>query len=108
MDKDKLEFSSVRKLIVALNKLIELKASNLEDFIQQKDPDLTVTAKEWDNALKIIDKMPNLEAFEKIANGTSTAEGDTPSETNGNSFEERSKKIKEKLNGATKVSTKAN
>lgn len=62
--------------------------------------------------------MPKLELFERIVNGE-TVSGAIASQKNetetlekeelsGNAFEERSKVIKAKLNGSTKISTKTN
>lgn len=112
MDTKNLSYTSVEEIYCALNKIISLKASNLSELSSGNTPEVLLSDKDWDAAQKVLDKLPTLEAFHKIANGISTPpKGKKEKETEpteeepeivgGNPFEERSKKVKQKLNGKT-------
>lgn len=103
--------------------MIKLQAENLQQIAQGKEPDIVVDAKVWDSILKMVEIMPKLELFEKIANGeaivpykpSKAVESDKEPEAiseyetvEGNAFEEMSKRVKEKLNGKTTIGAKKN
>ncbi len=103
------------KLKDSINSMIIAKANNLEQIAKGEEPEHPISSKDWDDVLKTIKDMPNLERLyavlgEPIDNSTEKepildAEIEI---TKGNSFEETSRKIKEKrLNGSTKISTEA-
>jgi len=99
--------------------MIQLKAENFADIVAGKAPKIMVPQDEWDNVLKIIKEMPTLEKFEEAsAEKPVKVDGELTDEiaemvTEGleegkNAFEEMSKRVKERLNGQTKVSAKKN
>lgn len=119
MDTKNLSYTSVEEIYCALNKIISLKASNLSELSSGNTPEVLLSDRDWDSAQKVLDKLPTLEAFHKIANGISTpSKGkkekeaepteEEPETAAGNPFEERSRLIKERLNGASSVGTKKN
>lgn len=113
--------SSVSNLQEAISQVINLQAENLKTIVSGKTPEILVDPKVWDSVLKMVEIMPKLELFEKIANGENIVP-DKPSKAievekdpeamadpeilTGNAFEERSKRIKAKLNGETTIGTK--
>lgn len=75
---------------------------------------MLLSDRDWDSAQKVLDKLPTLEAFHKIANGISAPPKgkkvlepepteEEPEAAAGNPFEERSKIVKQKLNGKTAI-----
>jgi hypothetical protein len=83
--------------------------------VEGKEVKNPIEAKTWDSVLKMVEIMPKLELFERIANGEVVSEAKVSTkketevvdndDTEGSAFEERSKKIKAKLNGTTAIRT---
>lgn len=120
--KKPLEKSSVQSLQDNVNLLILLQAKNLKEIAEGKTPEIPVDPKVWGDVVKIVEIMPKFKLFESICDGAipseykvdPTSSEETPRTepvlvvVEGNIFEERSKKIKAKLNGETPISTKSN
>lgn len=104
-NKDQL-VTPVQRLKKALDKLILRKAMQMENIaagIAVPDP---INPKDWDSALKIIEKMPNLDLYDKgdfqVQPESKKAEVADDTE---NPFEASSRKIKDQLNGNTTSKT---
>jgi hypothetical protein len=89
--------SPVQKLQDAIDKVIELQAKNLTTLAEGKTPEIPVDTRTWDSVVKAVEIMPKFKLFESITNPEEVQEGES---TGGNTFEERSKKIKAKINGS--------
>jgi hypothetical protein len=109
--------SPVSNLQESINLAINLQAENLRLIVEGKEVKNPIDPKVWADLLKMVEIMPKLELFERISNGEVVSEAkvstkketevvETNDEITGNSFEERSKVIKAKLNGKTAISTK--
>ncbi len=96
--------------------MIIAKANNLEQIAKGEEPEHPISSKDWDDVLKTIKDMPNLERLyavlgEPIDNSIEKEpilDAEIEINTGGNAFEEASKRVKERLNGSTKISTKTN
>lgn len=107
--------SPVSNLQESINLAINLQAENLRLIVEGKEVKNPIEAKTWDSVLKMVEIMPKLELFERIANGEVVSEAKVSTkketevvdndDTEGSAFEERSKKIKAKLNGTTAIRT---
>lgn len=100
--------TATKKLIAAIESTIEAYAEMMTAISKGKEPKVTIKESDMNMALKMVDKIGNLEQFDKIANGespeivtteTTTTETVVKQAVNGNPFEERSKKVQEKING---------
>lgn len=110
-----LERSPVSNLQESINLAINLQATNLRLIVDGQTPQIPIDIKVWDNVLKMVEIMPKLELFERIVNGETVSEAKISQknemdaaeneETTGNSFEERSKVVKAKINGKTTISS---
>lgn len=111
----------MQSLQESISLVITLQAKNLSEIAAGKVPEIPIEPKTWDTVIKMVELMPKFKLFESIFNGElpsdqkpdiNTGEDTRPeavsSPTEGNAFEERSKKIKAKLNGETHNSTKKN
>ena len=98
--------SPLSKLKSALDKIILAKAHQMEQIAMGETPDIPINPKDWDSALKIIEKMPSLELYDKgvfdMPFEVKTKPQDTENEdVEENPFEAQSRKVKDKLNGNT-------
>lgn len=110
------EKTSVRELFSAMDGIIKQYAINLKMVANGEKPTVDIDESLMNKVVKLIEKVPFLEAFEKASKGISNAsilqviDKDTPnpdevttikeSHSEGNAFEIRSKKIQAKLNGS--------
>jgi len=88
--------SPVRKLIKAIDNILEAYADNLNAIAKGEEIKYVIEDKTVDTAIKFIKEMTNLEQFEKIANPNIVKEAE---KITGNTFEDVSKKVQAKLNG---------
>lgn len=87
----------------------------MEDIAVGKEPEQPISQKDWDDVLKTIKEMPNLERLystgsehaDKLEEKEPILGAEIEQPKGGNAFEEASKRVKERLNGSTKISTKA-
>lgn len=107
MEKKLSEKSPVQNLQESINQVIALQAKNLLLIARGEEPLRPIDAKSWDAIVKIVEIMPKFKVFESICDeesGNEAKNGD--SSPKGNTFEERSKAIKAKINGETVIGTK--
>ena len=96
------EKSSVKKLIEAADEILGQYAKNLQLIVKGKGDEISIPIEDEvvDRALKIVKEVSNLEAFNKIANADKIADDNKEKmSVKGNPFEERSKVVKDKLEG---------